>query len=146
VTGPWIHRWWRADTGSAATEMTIIAPLLVMVMLLVAVVIHRSVNTRLRLDDIAHQAARAASLERTATAAADRARTTATTALAASGVTCDAVTISADTSAFNPGGSVDVQVSCVVNLGDALLLGVPGSRTLTATATEPIDTWRGTSR
>jgi Flp pilus assembly protein TadG len=146
VTGPWIRRWWRADTGSAATEMTIIAPLLVMVMLLVAVVIHRGVNTRLRLDDVAHQAARAASLERTATAAADRARTTATTALAAAGVTCGAVTVSADTSAFIPGGSIDVRVSCVVDLGDALLLGVPGGRTLTATATEPIDTWRGTSR
>jgi Flp pilus assembly protein TadG len=124
--------------------LTIVTPLLVMLMLLIAVVIHRGVNARLRLDDVAHQAARAASLERTPVAAADRAKAIASTALATAGVSCASTTVTADTAAFRPGGAVDVSVSCVADLGDALLLGVVGSRTLTASASEPVDTWRGT--
>ncbi len=123
--------------------MTVITPLLVMLMLFIAVVIHRGVNARLRLDDLAHQAARAASLERTAPAAAAQARETVTSALAGAGVSCESVTVVTNIDAFRPGGSVGVSVHCVADLGDALLLGVPGSKTLTATAREPIDTWRG---
>ena len=33
-------------------------------------------------------------------------------------------------------------VACVVNLADLSLPGVPGTRTVTATATSPIDTYR----
>jgi hypothetical protein len=33
-------------------------------------------------------------------------------------------------------------VSCSVDLGDALILVVPGQKVLSATAVEPVDTWR----
>ena len=45
---------------------------------------------------------------------------------------------------FAPGGRVTVTVSCVVELGDVTQFGfLPGSRTLTASATEVIDRTRG---
>jgi hypothetical protein len=47
-----------------------------------------------------------------------------------------------DASALRPGGRVRVNVSCTVDLGDALLLGVAGQRRLSADALEPVDTWR----
>jgi Flp pilus assembly protein TadG len=125
-----------------AVEVTLLAPCLVMLLVFVAVVIHRSVDARLRLNDVAHQAARAASIERTAPAAAAAAQTTASSALSAAGVVCRALTIAADTSRLVPGGMVTVTVSCTVDLTDALILGVPSQKTLSATASEPVDTWR----
>ena len=45
---------------------------------------------------------------------------------------------------FTPGGRVSVTVTCTVDLGDVTRLGfLPGSRTLTATASEVIDRTRG---
>ena len=45
---------------------------------------------------------------------------------------------------WTPGGRVTVTVSCVVDLGDVTKFGViPGSRTLTASATEVVDRTRG---
>jgi hypothetical protein len=43
---------------------------------------------------------------------------------------------------MRPGGLVRVTVSCAVDVGDALFLGVPSQRHLSATAVEPVDTWR----
>jgi hypothetical protein len=46
----WWVAWWRADRGSVAAEVTIATPFLVMLLVFVAVVIHRGVDARLRLD------------------------------------------------------------------------------------------------
>jgi len=133
--------WWRADSGSVAAEVALVTPLLIALLVFVAVVIGRGVDARLRLDDAAHQAARAASLARTAPAAASAARSTATTALAGAGLNCQSLGV--DTGGdFAPGGSVIVTLSCSVNLTGASLLMVPASRTLQASATEPIDVYR----
>ena len=57
------------------------------------------------------------------------------------GMTCAAPTVAGT---FTPGGSITVTVSCTVDLGDLTQLGlIPGSRTLTASATEVIDRTRG---
>lgn len=134
--------WWRADRGSVAAEVTIIAPFLVMLLVFVAVVIHRGVDARLRLDDAAHQAARAASIERTPVTATAAAQSAASSALSSAGVTCTSLTVDTATGGMRPGGTVSVTVSCTVDFGDALILGVPGQKRLSATAVEPIDTWR----
>jgi Flp pilus assembly protein TadG len=126
-----------------ASEAVLVAPILVMLLVFVAVVVHRGVDSRLRLDDVAHQAARAASLHRSVTAATAAARDTATSALAQAGVVCRDVSTSTMTTA-TPGGTVSVVVRCTVDFGQALLLGVPGDKTLQATATEVIDTYRST--
>lgn len=134
--------WWYADRGSVAAEVTIIAPFLVMLLVFVAVVIHRGVDARLRLDDAAHQAARAASIERTSATAITAAQSTASSALSSAGVSCVSLTVDTATGGLQPGGTVSVTVSCTVDFGDALILGVPGQKRLSATAVEPIDTWR----
>jgi Flp pilus assembly protein TadG len=134
--------WWWADRGSVAAEVTIVAPFLVMLLVFVAVVIHRGVDARLRLEDAAHQAARAASIERTPVTATTAARFTAASALSSAGVTCESLTVDTVTGGMRPGGTVSVTVSCSVDFGDALILGVPGQKRLSATAVEPVDTWR----
>lgn len=125
-----------------AVEITVITPLLIMLLVFIAVVIHRGVDARLRLDDAAHQAARAASMQRSAPAAVTAARSTARSALSSAGVVCGSVQVSTDTTGLVPGGTVTVTVSCQVDLGDALILGVAAHRMLSATASEPVDTWR----
>jgi Flp pilus assembly protein TadG len=136
--------WWREDRGSASSEIVLFTPLLVMLLVFVAVVVHRGADARLRINDVAHQAARAASLERTGTRAAEQARSTATAALASAGVTCRSVTVDITTAGLRPGGTVTVTVGCDVDLGDALVLGA-GRKCLSATAIEPVDTWRSTT-
>ena len=43
---------------------------------------------------------------------------------------------------FVPDGRVEVVVECIVDLSDVGLLPVPGSHTISARATEPIDQYR----
>lgn len=136
--------WWRADDGSVAAEVTIAAPFLVMLLVFVAVVIHRGVDARIRIDDAAHQAARAASIERSPTAAIAAAQSTAASALSSAGVTCASLSVSTSTGGLRPGGTVGVTVACAADFGDALILGVPSGKTLSATSVEPVDLWRST--
>ncbi|WP_418153402.1 TadE/TadG family type IV pilus assembly protein [Actinoalloteichus caeruleus] len=136
------RRWWRAEAGAAAAEVTLVLPFLIMLLLFTAVVVHRGVTARLRLDDAAHQAARAASIERSGPAAQAAARSAAEATVTASGVACVAVRVDVDTGELIPGATVRTRVACQVDLGDALMLGVPGTRELSATASEVVDTWR----
>ncbi len=136
--------WWRADDGSVAAEVTIVAPFLVMLLVFVGVVIHRGVDARIRIDDAAHQPARAASIERTSAAASSAAQSIAASALSSAGVSCVSLSVSTSTGGLRPGGTVSVTVSCAVDFGDALILGVPGGKTLSATSVEPVDLWRST--
>lgn len=138
----WWVAWWHADRGSVAAEVAIATPFLIMLLVFVAVVIHRGVDARLRIDDAAHQAARAASLERTPATAVAAAQSAATSALSSAGVSCASVTTDTATGGMRPGGTVSVTVTCTVDFGDALILGVPGQKRLSANVIEPIDTWR----
>ncbi|WP_431909861.1 TadE/TadG family type IV pilus assembly protein [Amycolatopsis thermoflava] len=135
------RRWWSGERGSVTAEAVLVAPLLVMLIVFVAVVVHRGVDARLRLDDAAHQAARAASMQRSSPAATDAARATAASALAQAGVVCRGVTTNLS-GAVVPGGTLTVSVRCTVDFGEAVLLGVPGSTTLESTASEVVDTHR----
>ena len=58
---------------------------------------------------------------------------------------CLTLTTTVDTTDFAPGGTVTVTVACEASMADVTLLGVPGRRTFTATATEVIDTYRSGS-
>jgi len=140
------RRWRRLaaapDQGSSTAELTVATPLLVGLLLFV-VLCGRLVEAQLDLDAAARSAARAASLARTVPAATADAEQAAMDTLAAHGVTCAQPSISVETGGLQPGGAVTVTVSCVVPLADLALLGVPGSRTLSATSTSPVDRWRG---
>ncbi|HEX8866297.1 MAG TPA: pilus assembly protein TadE, partial [Lentzea sp.] len=62
----------------------------------------------------------------------------------AAGITCQSMAVDTDTGGLRPGGTVSVTVTCGVDFGDAVLLGVPGGKRLSATAIEPVDTYRST--
>ena len=133
----------RDESGSVAAEVAIAVPVLVALVVFAGVLVYRGVDARLRLNDVAHEAARAASLTRTPAAAQAAAQQTATASLSAAGVGCTDPSVAADTSDFLPGGIVTVIVSCRLDLSDAAaLLAVGGKRTLTATASSPLDVYR----
>ena len=137
-----VRRWWRAQRGSATVELTLVTPLLVLLLVLIGVLVHRGVTARLELDTAAHQAARTAALARTLPAATTAARAAAHDALTTTEPACSAVDVTVDTSRWRPGGAVAVTVSCALDL--TALGGLPGHLDLTATATEPLDTFRAT--
>ncbi|MFG1902469.1 TadE/TadG family type IV pilus assembly protein [Micromonospora carbonacea] len=130
------------DRGASTTEAALVTPLLVAVMLFV-VLCGRLVSAQMDLDAAASTAARSASLARTDAAARAEADRTAREILAARSVTCRQVTVAVATGGLRPGGAVTVTVECTVPLSDLALLSVPGARVVTATATSPIDVWRG---
>jgi len=140
------RRWRRLtatrDQGSSTVELTVATPLLVGLLLFV-VLCGRLVEAQLDLDAAARSGARAASLARTVPAATADAEQAAMDTLAAHGVTCAQPSITVETGGLQPGGAVTVTVSCVVPLADLALIGVPGTRTVSATSTSPVDRWRG---
>lgn len=130
------------ERGSVTTELVIVTPLLILLLLFV-VALGRMAGSRIDINGAASEAARSASIARTPLAAQDAARQTATAALADQHVTCANLDVTTDTTNFQPGGTVNVTVRCDVKLGDLTGLRLPASKTLTATATSPIDRYRG---
>lgn len=142
MTGKWLGRVLRRDErGSATAEMALLTPLLI-IMLLFIVFCGRLADSKLRLDDAAHQAARAASLARTVTAARDDARAAAQSALTSAGISCQSLDVTVETAGLRPGSTITVDIRCAVGLSDLALLGVPGDTTLSASFASPIDTYR----
>lgn len=136
----------RGEGGSVAAEVAIAIPVLIAILVFVGILTARGVDARLRLDAAAHDAARAASLTRLPTAAQAAALQAATDSLHSAGVDCGDPSVSVDTDSFAAGGIVTVTVSCHLDLSDAAaLLAISGSRTQSATASSPIDTYRGTT-
>lgn len=130
------------DHGSVAAEAIIAVPVLLLILVVATIVIYRTVATRLRLDDAAHQAARAASLATTPAGAEQAARSTARSAL--NGGLCLSTDVAVATGAWKPGGSVTVTITCRVHLADAPA-GIPDTATLSASSSSPLDRWRTTT-
>jgi hypothetical protein len=97
------------------------------------------------IETAAHDAARAASISRSAAQARAAAYTAADATLAQQGLHCARLTVSVDTTGFAiPVGqpaTVTADVECVVDFSD-LLGGLPGSKTMRATFTSVLDTFR----
>jgi Flp pilus assembly protein TadG len=131
----------RRDQGSAAVELVLVTPLLIM-MLMFIIAVGRLVDARMEVNGAAMQAARAASVAADAAAAGPAALATAQAALSSERVTCSTLAVFAGTSDFQAGGQVSVTASCTVSLAGLSLLPLPGAETLTATAVAPIDEFR----
>lgn len=127
--------------GSAAVELVIITPAL-LVLLLLVVAGGRLVQAKGDVEDAARLAARAASLARGPDSARADAEDAARRRLHEGGVTCRTLDIAVPTGDFRPGGTVAATVTCGVDLGDVTLLRLPGTRTVSATFVEPVDTYR----
>ncbi|GAA3346559.1 hypothetical protein GCM10020358_58010 [Amorphoplanes nipponensis] len=142
LAGRWRRVTATGDAGSSTAEVTLLAPLLVAVLLFV-VLCGRLVAVQLDVDAAASGAARTGSIARTESAARAQAERAARDTLAGRGLACSNAAVSVSTGGLRAGGAVTVTVSCRVPLADLVLLGVPGSRVVSATATSPIDQWRG---
>lgn len=137
----------RDDRGSLTLELAIGAPTL-LAFAAVIVLLGRLTIADGTVQSAANEAARAASISRTAADAARAATAAADITLTNSSLECNGTTTAVDTSGFSvpPGQSarVSVTVTCTVVLSD-LGLPVPTFRTLTATGSSNIDTYRGRS-
>ena len=119
----------------------LVVPLLVILAMFVAFCA-RGASAAIDVHAAAGAAARAASLARSPGAARDAAATTAATSLGGQRLTCSRLQVDVDTSQFHRGGSVAVTIACAVALGDLAVPGLPGSRTVSATASSPLDIFR----
>jgi hypothetical protein len=123
-----------------AVEVVLMIPILILFMLLV-VAGGRWVSVRADMEAAARDAARAASLERSYDAAHATAGQAATAALD-DFASCRLEDF--DGSRFQPGGSVEVTIDCDVPNKGLGLLGVPGSLSMSASGSAPLDTYRRT--
>jgi Flp pilus assembly protein TadG len=135
----------RGDRGSIVLEVTILGPgLLLIVALLVAG--GRIALAGQGVEAAAGDAAREASIARNATAARTNAQDSAEQTLQQQGLHCTSINVDINTAGFTaPVGTpaqVTATITCVVALTDTALPGIPGSRTITHTASSPLDTFR----
>ena len=134
----------RGERGAVATELVLLTPLLIL-MLLFVVALGRLAGARINVDGAAAQAARAASIATTPGGATVAAQQAATAALGSDHVTCATLQIATDTARFAPGGSVAVTVTCAVSLADLTGLALPATEQVSSTAASVIDTYRSIS-
>ena len=135
----------RDERGSASIEAAIGIPAFT---LFVGLIIFggRTATTHQALESAAADAARSASIERAAPAAQQAAEQAARSSLSNQQIHCLAIHVTVDASGFQTAVGQDahvaVTVTCRLDLSDLAVPGVPGSRTLRATMSSPLDTWR----
>lgn len=135
----------RRERGALSLEMAIVAPgVLVLILLLTAA--GRTLSAYQAVEASAAEVARTASLARDAQTAAARAHASGSATLANQGLRCRSHRIDIDTRGFSaPIGvpaDVGATVTCVVDLADLTVPGLPGAKTVTRSATSPIDAHR----
>ncbi len=131
----------RDERGAVATELVLLTPLLIL-MLLFVVALGRLAGARIDVDGAAAQAARAASIATTPGGATAAAQQSAAAALGSDHVTCATLQVATDTARFAPGGSVTVTVTCAVALSDLSGLRLPVTEQVSSTAASVVDTYR----
>ena len=139
--GTRVGRAQRGERGAVATELVLLTPLLILLLLFV-VALGRLAGARISVDGAAAQAARAASIATTPGGATAAAQQTAAAALGSDHVTCATLQVATDTARFAPGGSVTVTVTCAVALGDLSGLRLPATESVSSTAASVVDTYR----
>lgn len=135
----------RGQRGSTTLELVVWAPGLLLLIALLTVA-GRVNSANAAVEQAATDAARTATLARTAASAEQQARQHAQQTLAAQGLTCTTTTVTVDTAGFgtSPGqpGTLTATVTCPVRLSDLGVPGLPGTRTVTHTAVSSLDTFR----
>ncbi|WP_409328909.1 TadE/TadG family type IV pilus assembly protein [Trujillonella humicola] len=128
-----------------SVELALLAPALLL-LLSFAVVAGRTQVAEGAVAEAARAAAREASLAQDAVTAAALAGAQADRTLAAQDLRCQSTRVDIDTTGFQapPGqpGDVTVSITCVVGMADLLAPGLPGSVTVEASFTSPVDAYR----
>ena len=131
--------------GSAAVEITMLLPVLLMVLGLL-IVGGRIWFARTTINEAAHSAARAASLGRSVAEAATTGRVAAEQSLSTNGLRCASTAVDINTAGFGvPVGvpaTITTSVRCRVAYADLIMLRIPGGVDLTATGSSALDTYR----
>lgn len=140
-----LRRLLRRDDGSASIEAAILAvPLGALIVL--AIIGGRIQVAGGTVQAAAHDAARTASISRTAADAQSAARAAARATLDQANLHCSSLTVSVNTAGFAiPVGrpaTVSATVTCVVDFRDLIANGIPGSHTVTSTFVSDLDTFR----
>lgn len=129
------------DDGAVATEVALLTPALVLLLLFV-VFAGRLGQARQDVAQAVAEGARVAALERGPDVAA-RSRAAVAGNLAAAGVSCRSLQITVDGLPPRPGGTVAVAARCSVDMRGVAGLGLPRQREVGARAVEVVDTYRG---
>lgn len=133
------HRKPLPDKGSVTAEMAVFAVPVLVALAVFIVFCGRAASAAIDVRAIAAAAARAAADAPSAALAPDAASRAAAGMAAATKWSCTATT---DTTEFRRGGTVSVSVSCVIRLQDLGITGLQDTKTVAATAIQPVDTWR----
>jgi Flp pilus assembly protein TadG len=129
----------QVESGSVTVEAVILTPV-VMLFVLLAIAFGRYESTSAEVSAAARAGVEAASIASSPSQASLDAREAALPAI--TGGACADVSVKTDASDFQPGGQVQVTVTCSVKLSDIGAPGLPGTSTLTDTQTAPIDLYR----
>lgn len=135
-----------AERGNVAINTAVVFPVVLLIAMLLLMA-GRTVLAQGAVQSAANEAARSASISRTAETAYVSASQTALSTLNNSGISCSSTRVSPalDDFALPLGtvGEVRVEVTCVVPLSDLGLPGAPGAREMRATGTSVLDAYRG---
>ncbi|MCW2903583.1 MAG: TadE family protein [Streptosporangiaceae bacterium] len=126
-----------------ALELALVTPVLIAFLMLMAGV-GRMVEAQSQVDGAARDGARAASVGRSQGDAATFADRASRETLKTRDWCQGGPRVAPDLSEWAPGGQVTVTVTCDVDLGGMSLIGLPGTKSMTGTATVPLDTFRRT--
>lgn len=143
----WVRGWLpgSGERGSMSVELVLIAPALALVILLL-VAGARVALAGNAVESAAVAAARDASLSRTTAGAQAGAQLAAQTSVAQSGLACADFSVVVDDSGLSVPlgevGTVSATLSCTLDLTDIALPGLPGTKTITTTASSPVDAFR----
>ena len=138
----------KSERGTSTIELVALAPLLAALMLFV-VFCGRVALTHNMVARTARDAARAASISLTREDAASSLEATLTENLGATATSCTHLPVDYSAIAEDSGGPsdwdsgvIEVRLTCEIRTQDLGLLGLGGTKTFTAVAIEPVDTWR----
>ncbi len=135
----------RGERGAVSVELALLAPAL-LALLSFAVVAGRTQVAEGAVADAARTAAREASLARDAATGTALALAQAQRTLDAQQLRCQRTDITVDTAGFRvpigQPGAVTVSITCTVDVADLLAPGLPGSVTVQAAASSPVDSYR----
>jgi Flp pilus assembly protein TadG len=129
------------ERGSLTVELIALTPVLFVVGLTM-LVFGRVSSARQQVVEAARAGAEAAAVSSNQSGAAWGAAVDASVGITHRTHTCPHPQIATDVSHFYPGGYVTVTVTCQVELSDIAVPGIPGSTTVQASSTAPIDPYR----
>ena len=134
-----------AERGSFALETAVVAPFVLGIILLVVFAGRYALATQ-SVNSAAASAARTASIARTASDARSTANSAAVLSLASQEISCATVDVKVDTSGFKAEvglpATVAATVTCQLDLAGLSMIGLPGSMTISAESSSPLDTYR----